>query len=63
MSQCNALLYTRGDKLGYYCVLDDGHRGNHETDGGTRFTEAQATRIQEPKADKDTTRIACLKKK
>jgi hypothetical protein len=48
VSQCRALLYRRGSKIGYYCVRDVGHAGEHQTDHGERFTEAQATYFNPP---------------
>lgn len=53
MSQCGALLYRQGSNVGHYCVLDAGHKGDHRTDDGRRFTEAQVFRFpQETKPRK-----------
>ncbi len=41
--QCDALLYPYRSKVGYYCVLPDGHWGGHKTDSGIRFSEEEAT--------------------
>ena len=51
MSQCRALFYPRTNsakKIGYYCVLPEGHWGGHKTDHGEHFAEHEATYLNRP---------------
>lgn len=41
MAQCPALWYPNRRSIGFYCVLDEKHRGAHQTTDGRAFPESE----------------------
>lgn len=43
MSQCKAIFHPgKTATVGYYCIREHGHKGDHQTHDRVDFTEAQA---------------------